>query len=26
CWIYSEDLGKDPEHPTICGRCLPNLK
>ena len=26
CWIYSEDLGKDPEHPTICGRCLANLK
>jgi isoleucyl-tRNA synthetase len=26
CWIYSEDLGKDPEHPTICGRCLTNLK
>ncbi len=26
CWIYSEDMGKDPEHPTICGRCLPNLK
>ena len=26
CWIYSEDLGKDPEHPAICGRCLTNLK
>ena len=26
CWIYSEDLGKDPEHPAICGRCLANLK
>jgi isoleucyl-tRNA synthetase len=26
CWIYSEDLGKDPEHPTICGRCLTNIK
>lgn len=21
CWIYQEDVGKDPEHPEICGRC-----
>ncbi len=26
CWIYSESLGSDPEHPTICDRCLTNLK
>ena len=21
CWIYSEDLGTDPAHPTLCPRC-----
>ena len=21
CWIYSEDLGTSPEHPTLCPRC-----
>jgi len=21
CWIYSEELGTDPGHPTICPRC-----
>ncbi|SHN66647.1 isoleucine--tRNA ligase [Desulfovibrio litoralis] len=21
CWIYSEELGTNPEHPTICPRC-----
>jgi isoleucyl-tRNA synthetase len=25
CWIYSESVGKDKEHPTVCDRCLPNL-
>jgi isoleucyl-tRNA synthetase len=25
CWIYSENVGKSPEHPTICERCLKNL-
>ncbi|MCX7634530.1 MAG: isoleucine--tRNA ligase, partial [Syntrophales bacterium] len=25
CWIYSEDLGVDPAHPDICGRCTANL-
>ena len=21
CWVYSEDVGKDPEHPRLCPRC-----
>jgi len=21
CWIYSEELGTDPAHPTLCPRC-----
>ena len=21
CWMYSEELGTDPEHPTLCPRC-----
>ena len=21
CWIYSEELGSDPEHPALCPRC-----
>jgi isoleucyl-tRNA synthetase len=25
CWHYREDLGHDPAHPTICGRCTSNL-
>lgn len=25
CWHYEEDVGSDPEHPTICGRCTGNL-
>ncbi|MES2979987.1 MAG: isoleucine--tRNA ligase [Pseudomonadota bacterium] len=25
CWHYREDIGHDPEHPTICGRCTSNL-
>jgi isoleucyl-tRNA synthetase len=25
CWHYREDVGIDPEHPTICGRCVSNL-
>jgi isoleucyl-tRNA synthetase len=25
CWIYEESVGSDAKHPTICGRCLPNL-
>jgi isoleucyl-tRNA synthetase len=25
CWIYSESLGKDKNHPKVCGRCLVNL-
>jgi isoleucyl-tRNA synthetase len=23
CWNYSEQVGKDPEHPSLCGRCVP---
>ncbi|CAM3448631.1 isoleucine--tRNA ligase [Polaromonas hydrogenivorans] len=25
CWHYRDDVGIDPEHPTICGRCTSNL-
>ena len=25
CWHYREDVGTDPGHPTICGRCVSNL-
>ena len=26
CWIYSESVGTDTEHPAICGRCLQTLR
>ncbi len=26
CWMYSERVGVDPDHPEICDRCLQNLK
>jgi len=26
CWMYSETVGKNPEHPTICERCVNNLE
>jgi isoleucyl-tRNA synthetase len=25
CWHYRADVGIDPAHPTICGRCTSNL-
>ena len=25
CWHYRDDVGVDPEHPTLCGRCTSNL-
>jgi isoleucyl-tRNA synthetase len=25
CWHYRADVGIDPAHPTICGRCTNNL-
>ena len=25
CWHYRDDVGKDPEHPGLCGRCVTNL-
>ena len=25
CWHYRDDVGYDPAHPTICGRCTSNL-
>jgi isoleucyl-tRNA synthetase len=25
CWIYAEDVGRDPAHPTICGKCADAL-
>lgn len=26
CWVFSEAVGKDEEHPTLCGRCAKILK
>jgi isoleucyl-tRNA synthetase len=25
CWHWREDVGVDPQHPLICGRCVANL-
>lgn len=25
CWHWRADVGSDPSHPTLCGRCLANL-
>ncbi|AOE50100.1 isoleucine--tRNA ligase [Kangiella sediminilitoris] len=25
CWHYREDVGSNPEHPTICSRCVENV-
>ncbi len=25
CWHYRADVGADPEHPQLCGRCVANL-
>jgi isoleucyl-tRNA synthetase len=25
CWVYAEDVGKDPRHPTLCGKCAEAL-
>jgi isoleucyl-tRNA synthetase len=25
CWHYRNDVGIDPTHPTLCGRCTANL-
>ncbi len=25
CWHYRDDVGADPAHPAICGRCVSNL-
>ncbi len=25
CWHYLEDVGQDPAHPEICGRCISNV-
>ncbi len=25
CWHYRDDVGGDPAHPAICGRCVSNL-
>lgn len=22
CWVYSDSVGKNPEHPTLCERCI----
>ena len=26
CWHWETDIGSDPEHPTICGRCVGAVK
>jgi isoleucyl-tRNA synthetase len=25
CWHWRDDIGQDPVHPHICGRCVDNL-
>ena len=25
CWHHREDVGRDPEHPELCGRCVGNV-
>jgi Isoleucyl-tRNA synthetase (EC 6.1.1.5) len=25
CWVYSETVGQDPEHPDLCHKCITNL-
>lgn len=25
CWHYRADVGSDPLHPPLCGRCVSNL-
>ena len=25
CWHWRADVGEDPAHPAICGRCVTNL-
>lgn len=25
CWHHRHDVGRDPEHPKLCGRCVDNL-
>ena len=25
CWHWRRDVGVDPAHPTLCGRCVANL-
>jgi len=25
CWHYRADVGRDPAHPAVCGRCVANL-
>ncbi len=25
CWMFQEDVGRDPKHPTICGKCADAL-
>jgi isoleucyl-tRNA synthetase len=26
CWVYAEDVGQDPKHPTVCGKCAGALE
>jgi len=26
CWHWETDIGKNSEHPTICGRCVKAVK
>jgi isoleucyl-tRNA synthetase len=25
CWHHTADVGSDPNHPDLCGRCISNL-
>ncbi len=26
CWVYAEDRGADPAHPTLCAKCAAALR
>ena len=26
CWVYAEDVGADPAHPPVCGKCAAALR
>ena len=26
CWMYADDVRRDPAHPTLCGKCASALR